>query len=235
MNMKKWIALLITLMMVLTGSVAPAETRISVSGTGETTVSADTAVISLGVNARNKDVLKAQQAVNETIAAIRKALIEQGIREENINTELINIYALYDYSGDQEQLAAYSASSTLAIKVTDMQSVGALIDTAFAAGANTLNGVSFSASDTDEAKAEAIKKAVENAKRKAEILAEAGGLKITGISTISENGVRSYENSVGNVDAKGMDMMASEEAPGTVVQSARLVVSADVSITFSAE
>ena len=156
--MKKWIALLITLMMVLTGSVAPAETRISVSGTGETTVSADTAVISLGVNARNKDVLKAQQAVNETIAAIRKALIEQGIREENINTELINIYALYDYSGDQEQLAAYSASSTLAIKVTDIQSVGALIDTAFAAGANTLNGVSFSASDTDEAKAEAIKK-----------------------------------------------------------------------------
>lgn len=233
--MKKRIALLITLMMVLTGSVAPAETRISVSGTGETTVSADTAVISLGVNARNKDVLKAQQAVNETIAAIRKALIEQGIREENINTELINIYALYDYSGDQEQLAAYSASSTLAIKVTDMQSVGALIDTAFAAGANTLNGVSFSASDTDEAKAEAIKKAVENAKKKAEILAEAGGLKITGIRTISENSVRSYENSVGNVYAKGMDMMASEEAPGTVVQSARLVVSADVSITFSAE
>ena len=180
--MKKWIALLITLMMVLTGSVAPAETRISVSGTGETTVSADTAVISLGVNARNKDVLKAQQAVNETIAAIRKALIKQGIREENINTELINIYALYDYSGDQEQLAAYSA-----IKVTDRQSVGARIDTACAAGANTLNGVSFSASDTDEAKAEAIKKAVENAKRKAEILAEAGGLKITGISTISEN------------------------------------------------
>ena len=233
--MKKWIALLITLMMVLTGSVAPAETQISVSGTGETTVSADTAVISLGVNARNKDVLKAQQAVNETIAAIRKALIEQGIREENINTELINIYALYDYSGDQEQLAAYSANSTLAIKVTDMQSVGALIDTAFAAGANTLNGVSFSASDTDEAKAEAIKKAVENAKKKAEILAEAGGLKITGIRTISENSVHSYENSVGNVYAKGMDMMASEEAPGTVVQSARLVVSADVSITFSAE
>lgn len=233
--MKKRIALLITLMMVLTGSVAPAETRISVSGTGETTVSADTAVISLGVNARNKDVLKAQQAVNETIAAIRKALIEQGIREENINTELINIYALYDYSGDQEQLAAYSANSTLAIKVTDMQSVGALIDTAFAAGANTLNGVSFSASDTDEAKAEAIKKAVENAKKKAEILAEAGGLKITGIRTISENSVHSYENSVGNVYAKGMDMMASEEAPGTVVQSARLVVSADVSITFSAE
>ena len=180
-------------------------------------------------------MLKAQQAVNETIAAIRKALIEQGIREENINTELINIYALYDYSGDQEQLAAYSANSTLAIKVTDMQSVGALIDTAFAAGANTLNGVSFSASDTDEAKAEAIKKAVENAKKKAEILAEAGGLKITGIRTISENSVRSYENSVGNVYAKGMDMMASEEAPGTVVQSARLVVSADVSITFSAE
>ena len=50
--------------------------------TGEVRVSADTAVISLGVNARDKDVLKAQQKVNETIAAIRAALIEKGVKEE---------------------------------------------------------------------------------------------------------------------------------------------------------
>ena len=41
------------------------ETRIAVNGTGEVRVSADTAVISLGVNSRDKDVLKAQQKVNE--------------------------------------------------------------------------------------------------------------------------------------------------------------------------
>ena len=224
--------------MVLFSVAALAETKITVNGTGEVRVSADTAIISLGVNARDKDVLKAQQRVNETIAAIRTALIEQGVKEENINTDFINIYPLYDYSNDQEQLAAYNASSTLAIKVTDMESVGTLIDVCFAAGANTLNGISFSASETEEAKTEVMKKAVTDAKKKAEILAEASGLKITGIEIISEGGVYSYQNNVGNVYSRttGMEEPAEvEEDLGTVVQSAKLIVSASVSITFEAE
>ena len=179
-------------------------------------VSADTAVISLGVSARDRDVLKAQQKVNEAIAAIRKALTEQGVEKEDITTDYISIYPLYDYSDDGEQLSAYSAGSTLAIRVTDIEQVGTLIDISFAAGANTLNGISFSASDTEEAKAAAMKAAVEDAKAKAEILAEAAGLKISGIEVISEGGVYSYENNVSNVYAKGMDR--AEEA-GTVVHS----------------
>ena len=233
--MKKLIALFIALIMLLTASNVIAETKIIVDGTGEVRVSADTAVISMGVNARNKDVLKAQQEVNETIAAIRKALIAQGVKEENINTELINIYAMYDYQNDREQLTAYNASSTLAVRVTDMESVGTMIDAAVAAGANTLNGVSFSASDTEEAKAEAMKKAVEDAKKKAEILAEASGLKITGIETISQGSVYSFENSVGNAYAKAMDTVEMAEEASTVVQAAKLIVTATLSITFSAE
>ena len=74
--MKKLIALALAVILVMLGSAALAETGIAVNGTGEIRISADTAVISLGVTARNRDVLKAQQRVNETVAAIRKALIE---------------------------------------------------------------------------------------------------------------------------------------------------------------
>lgn len=232
--MKKLFVLFIALVMLLSAAAVQAESKISVSGTGEVRVSADTAVISLGVNARDKDVLKAQQKVNESIAAIRTALIEQGVSEENINTEFINIYVSYDYQNDQETVEAYNASSTLAIKVTEMDKVGALIDSAFASGANTLNGISFSASDTAEAEAEALQEAVADAKKKADILAEASGLKITGIETLSEDGVYSFENNVGNVYGK---MAAADAAAGggTVVQAARLVINASVSITYSAE
>jgi uncharacterized protein YggE len=235
--MKKLIAIFVALVMLLFSVAALAETKITVNGTGEVRVSADTAIISLGVNARDKDVLKAQQRVNETIAAIRNALIKQDLKEENINTDFINIYPVYDYSNDQEQLAAYNASSTLAIKVTDMESVGTLIDVCFEAGANTLNGITFSASDTEAAETEAMKTAVTDAKKKAEILAEASGLKITGIEIISEGGVYSYQNNVGNVysRAAGMEEPAMEEDAGTVVQSAKLIVNATVSITFTAE
>ena len=94
--MKKIVTLWTILAVMLLTASAFAQTPITVSGTGEVRLSADTAVISLGVNARDKDVLKAQQKVNESIAAIRKALIEKGVKEENINTEFMNIYAMYD-------------------------------------------------------------------------------------------------------------------------------------------
>ena len=96
---------------------------------------------------------------------------------------------------------------------------------------------SMGAAVTTVAAAEAMKKAVTDAKKKAEILAEASGLKITGIEIISEGGVYSYQNNIGNVYSRttGMEEPAMEEDAGTVVQSAKLIVSASVSITFEAE
>ena len=207
-QMRKILALLAASVLLTACSSAAAETRIAVNGTGETRISADTAVISLGVSARDRDVLKAQQTVNENIAGIRQALLSNGVAEENI--------------------------TTLAVKVTDMDSVGRLIDEAFAAGANTLNGISFSASDTDEARDESLKAAVGEARAKAEVLAEASGLKITGIETISEGNVYSYDNSVSNFSAKRMEGTA-DTGYGTMVQAAKLIVSVTVSITFTAE
>ena len=233
-KMKKFLALLAALMMLSAVSLAAAETRITVSGTGETRISADTAVISMGVSARDKDVLKAQQTVNERIAKIRQALTGIGVAEENINTDYMSIYAIYDYDDDVEKVQAYSASMTLAVKVADMEIVGKVIDEAFAAGANTLNGISFSASDTAAAEKESLQAAVADARAKAEILAEAAGLKITGIELVSDGNVYSYDNSVGNFSAKTMDR-GEEAAAGTVVQAAKLIVSATVSVTYTAE
>ena len=233
-NMKKYVAIILAAMLMLTSSLALADTVITVTGSGETQVSADTAIVSLGVNARDRDVLAAQQKVNAAIAAVRQALTMLGVPENCINTDYMNIYAIYDYQGDQEQVQAYNAGSTLAIKVTEIESVGKIIDSAFAAGANTLNGISFSASDTDAAKAESLKKAVTDARGRAEALAEAAGLELTGIETISEGGVFTFDNNVSNFSARGI---AKEEAidTGTVVQAAKLSVSAGVTVTFRAE
>ena len=167
------------------------------------------------------------------IAAIRKAVTAQGVKRADITTDFMNIYAVYDYQNDQEKLAAYNASSLLAIKVTDMDSAGTVIDAAFSAGANTLNGISFSASDTEAAKTKAMAQAVKDARKKAEILADAAGLKITGIELISEDVGGSRGNN-GNLAAKGMDTAGAEDA-GTVVQAGKVIVTAAVSITFNAE
>ena len=235
-SIRKILALLAAVTMMTACLPALAETRIAVSGTGETRISADTAVVSLGVSARDQDVLKAQQKVNEAIAKIRQALTDSGVAEENINTDYMSIYALYNYDEDVEKVQAYNASMTLAVKVTDMEIVGTVIDEAFAAGANTLNGISFSASDTDAARDESLKAAVAEASAKAEVLAEAAGMKITGIETISEGDVYSYDNTVGNFSAKRSAVEgAMDTGYGTTVQAAKLIVSATVTITFTAE
>ncbi|MDO4829311.1 MAG: SIMPL domain-containing protein [Clostridia bacterium] len=210
------------------------KTEINVNGNGEVLVAADTAVVTLGITTRNKDVLEAQNTVNATIEKIRAALIENGIKKEDINTDRLRIYAVYDYSKDVEQLTAYNASSYLAIRTTDMDMVGKIIDIAFGAGANTLNNIEFSASDTEEASAEALTDAVKDARRKAEIMAAAAGLKITGIESITES--YSYSGDSG-VNAFYKNAVMADEATGasTLVQASKLKVSASVSIVFEAE
>ncbi len=209
---------------------AVAESSITVRGTGETQVSADTATVTLGVSARDRDVLTAQQTVNAKIAGIREALIALGIAEECINTNYINIYALYDYTEESEQISAYNASSSLGIRITDIEKVGAVIDAAFKSGANTLDGISFSATDTEAVRAESLKKAVADATAKADVLAAASGLRITGTVSVYEEGDCSYSNSVGN-------FVAEDKAYGsdTLVQAAKIIVSETVSVTFTAE
>ena len=233
--MKKVFAIILAVTLMFIASLALAETKITVSGTGETQISADTAIVSLGVNARDKEVLAAQQKANAIIASIREAMTSLGIPEDCVNTDYMNIYAIYDYQDDQEEVTAYNAGSTLAIKVTSMDAVGEVIDSAFAAGANTLNGISFSASDTDAAKAESLKKAVADAKAKAEILAEASGLKINRIDLITEGGTFSYDNTVSNFSARGLAEEKEMDAGSTVVRAAKLIVSASVTVTFEAE
>lgn len=233
--MKKAVSTLLSLLLILSVPVfAFADSEIKVTGTGEVLVPADTAIVSLGVSASNKEVLKAQKEANTAIAEIREALIELGIKEEDINTDYINIYARYDYSEGTEVLVGYNASSTLAIRVTDMDKVGEVIDAAFEAGANTLNGISFSASDTEEAEAKALKAAVEDAKEKAEVLADAANLKIRGIEDITEGGTYSYDRGVMNNFAKE-ETAAGAYDGSTVVQAAKLTVSASVTVTYKTD
>ena len=231
--MRKTIALFFVLVLVLGISSALAEQTITVNGSGETLVTADTAVVSVGVNVRKKDALEAQSAANEVIASIRAALAGAGLKEEDISTGYINLYAVYDYSKDVEEIVAYNANSSLAIKVTDMGRVGEVIDLAFGAGANTLDGVSFSVADDTEARKESLKAAVADAKEKAAILAEAAGLGEIEILKIEEGSVFSYDSGVNNFSRKVYGEAAMDSP--TVVKAAKICVSAGVIVTFRAK
>ena len=230
--MRKWIALFLALCLTLSLASALADQTVTVTGSGETLVTADTAVVTLGVNVRKASAPEAQSGANEVIAAIRAALTAAGFREEDVSTGYINLFAVYDYVRDAEQIVAYNASSSLAVKVTDMGRVGEVIDLAFSAGANTLDGVSFSVSDDTAARAEALKAAVADAKAKAAVLAEAAGLGELEIEEIREGSVISFDSGANNFALS--KVAGTEEAmdAATVVRAAKICVSAAVTVTF---
>lgn len=205
-------------------------TKLSVSGNGTVLVESDLAIVTVGVREASADVLVAQATVNEKIAAIKQALLDAGVQETEINTDSINIYANYDYSDNTEVIVGYTANNSLSVRTTDIDNVGALIDAAFAAGANTLDNVQFTVQDDSEAREQALTKAVEDARRKADVLAAAVGMQVTAIESIAESGVYTYD-SMRNFAQ--MDAAATEESgAGTLVQAALVSVDASVSMDF---
>lgn len=229
--MRKLIALFLALALCLSLTSALADQTITVTGTGETLVTADAAVVSIGVTVRKPSAPEAQAAANEAVASIRAALTAAGFNEEDISTGYINLFAVYDYTKDVEQISAYNASSSLAVKVTDISRVGEAIDLAFGAGANTLEGISFSVSDDTAARTESLKAAVADAREKAAVLAEAAGLGELEIVAIQEGVVSSFDSGANNFSRKSAGMETDEASP-TVVRAAKICVSASVTVTF---
>lgn len=230
--MKKMFVMLLCLAILAlgTGAALAEGTKLTVSGSGTVLVESDLAVVTVGVREASTDVLVAQSTVNEKIAAIKQSLLDAGAKESEINTDSINIYVNYDYSDNTEVIVGYTANNTLSVRTTDIDNVGALIDAAFAAGANTLDNVQFTVQDDSEAREQALTKAVEDARRKAEVLAAAAGLQIASIESIAESGVYTYD-SMRNYAM--MDEATTESGgAGTLVQAALVSVDASVSMEF---
>ena len=228
--MKKIIAIALVVAALLCAS-AFAESVLNVSGKGVVMVQADMVSIALGVSMVGADLTELQQNVNNTVADICAALEALGVNEKEISTNYLHIYPQYDYSQDIAQLVGYSVNNSLQITTESIDGIGAMIDAAFAAGANSFDSITFSVKDETEARNQALEIAVQNAFDKAEVIAGASGKAIEGIIAIDETGsAYDYSN---NTSAVAKDYMAAEAAgAGTTVRAAQIAVSANVKITF---
>lgn len=231
--MKKLTAILLALVLTVLVPLALADSEICVNGKGEVYVPADKAFVSVGVQMALQNVQEAQKNVNERINTIRAKLLEAGIDGDDINTDNINIYAYTEFDDAGNEKTLYHVSSMLTVRVTDTDRTGEVIDIAFAAGANVLNGVTFTATETAEAEKEAMQLAVKNARVKAEILAEAAGLKITAVDKITEGYSGSFDSGLNVFDRAA----AKEEAASgaTEIHAAKILVSAEVTVNYDAK
>jgi uncharacterized protein len=164
-----------------------AEHTVAVTGTGTVSVKPDVADVQLGVSVQKTTVKEAQAAAATAMNAVIDAIKAAGIPEKDIQTTNVSLQPVYDYSqGGDQQLLGYRFSNTISVTVRDLEKVPGVIDGAIAAGANTVDGVSFRVGDPLAAEGLARKAAMADAKRRAEALASDAGVRITGVATIVE-------------------------------------------------
>lgn len=203
---------------------------ISVSGQGEAAGPPDRARVSVGVQTYAATVTEASQQNQQRIAGIMDALDEHDIPESAIQTSNYQIWPEQRHDprgGEDARIIGYRVSNTMTVNIADIDKVAAILGAVTNAGANTINGVSFSVADTAALEAEARERAMQNARERAESLAELAGVDLGDVISISMH-------SGGGHPVPMMGRMAmAEAAPAPGISAGELSVTVNVQVSYA--
>jgi uncharacterized protein YggE len=198
---------------------AQASDSITVSGVGTVDSVPNEAQMSVGAETRRPTAQAAVAANADAMRRIINALRQAGGRE--LATQWVSVYPYTDENG---QVDGYSASNSVSA-VSDVGDAPALIDAAAEAGANQISGPGLSSSNAEVLYRQALGKAVDEARLRAEALAKAAGRSLGSITAIVEAGA---------VQPTPLYREAAQAADSsTPIVPGEQETSATVSVTFS--
>ncbi len=170
---------------VYTQSEPPMRT-ITVIGTGMITLTPDIAYVYIGVQTQDASASVAMDDNNTRAQALIDAIKAFGVDDKDIQTTNFSIYPQPVYDDNYNEIGVtYVVDNTVYVTVRDLDTLGDLLDAAFRAGANTINGISFDVADRTEGVSQARLAAVDDARRQADELPAATGVAIGDGQTIS--------------------------------------------------
>jgi len=166
-----------------------AGTRLDISASGEVTRVPDLAIISAGVQTLLPTATAAIEQNAARMDRVRAALKRAGIEDKDIQTSSINLNPEYQYDQNQPpRLTGYRATNTVNVKFRDLKRTGAILDALVAEGANTINGPNLTIDKPETALDEARTKAIANGRARAELYANALGMRVVRLLSVSESG-----------------------------------------------
>jgi uncharacterized protein YggE len=158
---------------------------ITVSGTGTVLRQPDQAVVNLAVESFAATAEQAAAENADKMDAMLKAIRQAGIPQDKIRTTSYQLNPEYDYSQPpsprqpgEQRLLGYRAMNMVMVTIDDIRRVGPVIDAAIKAGGNRVMGINFQLKDPESARQDALRQAVQKARREAETLAAASGEKL---------------------------------------------------------
>lgn len=223
-----------TVILALSGPALAAETgpaTITVTGEGQVEAVPDMATVSLGVTTEGDTASSALGANSDAVVAVIARLKAEAIEDRDIQTSGLSLGPRYDYGGSnggQPKITGYVAMNTVTVRVRDIAAVGGVLDGVVSEGANTLNGLSFGLEDDAAALDEARRRAVADAVHKAALYAEAAGVKLGRVLSISEPAAVQLRGTVMMAEAS----FAKAGAADVPVASGEVNLGASVSIVY---
>lgn len=191
----KRLALFLPLMLLLSAPAAAQqdETNPTLTASGEGTAVAppDIATINIGVTTRADKPAEALAANSTDMQAVIDAVTAAGVEDSDITTSGFSISPVY---GSQEFEAAvaetpivvgYEVTNQLMVRIRNIDSSGALLDAVVEAGANQINGISFEIDNPQALQDEAMQAAIADARRRGELMAEAAGVTLVRLVSVS--------------------------------------------------
>jgi uncharacterized protein YggE len=165
---------------------------ITVIGEGTVRLRPDVAKMNVGVEARANTVSEAKEQVDEQMGAIMSALADVGVDQADVQTSHYGIYYERE-SGptpadgqSTEMNGGYLVSNLVLVTIRDVDTAGDVLDAVVQAGANQVNGVTFTVSDESAWQSQAREKAMADARSRAEELAVLSGAELGEIQSVSE-------------------------------------------------
>lgn len=161
--------------------------NLTVIGEGEVIVPPDEASFEVSVRTSKKDTKEALALNSELMDKVLKAIQKEGVNKEEIKTGRVAIYPEYQHIEGKEKLIGYIVENSIIVVTKNLKKIPDVYSAATQAGATNIYGLNFRLSNESEALSEALKKATEDAKKKADTLAKSMNVELGKVSSIIES------------------------------------------------
>jgi uncharacterized protein YggE len=199
------------------------------TGEGVVKLAPDRVWVTIAAESRARSPREAQRANADAMKAVLDKLKSLGLPADAIRTSGYDLQPQFDYVNGKQSLREYLARNTVEVRVDEVNRAGDVLDAAVGSGATSVSGVRFDLKDRTAAERDALRKAVADARGRADAAASGAGMKVDHVVKIEEQRVMIPEPRP--IMMARQSMVA--EAAGPPISPGELEVRASVTMTSS--
>jgi uncharacterized protein YggE len=204
---------------------------ITVAGQGEVQVRPDVANVTVGVTTEAAAAATALQENNQRMAQLLKTLREHNIPDKDVQTSSFNVSPKQSYDRERREppkIVGYTVTNQVSVKVAEVARLGAILDAIVQAGGNQIHGIGFSLAEPKTYLDQARRKAMADARARAELYAGEAAVKLGAPLLIQEQSAVVPRPVFLGAQMRGV--AAAAEVP---ISQGEQTVTAQVSVTYA--